>query len=102
MRPDREDQDTDARILADGAIAIAHGRPSNAVPRQWGRTAEKADAESTKGKPGLTDALAEQLRQRSEGAWNAATAKMRTAWVAGRDANRRVTAMKHEPERRCR
>jgi hypothetical protein len=49
----------------------------------------------------LSDALPEQRRW-SEAAWNGAIAKMRTEWIAGRDADRRSTVVKHEPDRRWR
>jgi hypothetical protein len=47
----------------------------------------------------LSDAL-EAQRNRAEDLWNAATAHMQRSWVPGRDADRRVTAATHEPERR--
>jgi hypothetical protein len=61
--------------------------------------ADNASRKLTKRMHGLSEALAAQ-RKRTEANWDAATAKMRAAWVPGRDADRRVTATKHEPERR--
>ena len=75
--------------------------PKERITAAWRRTAEQAEAERIQGKQALFDALAEQ-RKRSEAAWDAATAKMRVAWVPGRDADRRVAAKQHEPERRHR
>ena len=72
--------------------------PNKPVNPEWRRTAEEADA-VFKARQALVDAFAEQ-RKRSEAAWNAASARMRMAWVPGRDADRRVTTTKHQPERR--
>jgi hypothetical protein len=63
------------------------------------RTPEKKEEDRTKGMQILSDALDAQ-RNRAEDRWNAATSQMRTSWIPGRDAERRITAMKHEPERR--
>lgn len=88
------------RVLGAGVIAIVDREPGNAVaPDRSGRTKER-DTESVKGKHALSDAL-DAHRTRTEAAWNAATARMRSAWVPGRDADRRVRVTKHEPERRC-
>ena len=72
--------------------------PNKPVNPEWRRTAEEAEA-VFKARQALVDAFAEQ-RKRSEAAWNAATARMRMAWIPGRDADRRVTTTKHQPERR--
>ena len=58
--------------------------PNDPATPEWWRTAHKTHAERIKEKQSLADALAEQ-RQRSEDAWDTATAKMRLAWIAGRD-----------------
>jgi hypothetical protein len=71
--------------------------PDPALPR----TDEQEQTEQIKRKQELADVIAQQ-RQRREAAWQAATTKMRTAWTAGRDVDRRVLIRKHEPERRWR
>jgi hypothetical protein len=65
------------------------------------RTAGKTALDRSRGMQILSDALDAQ-RNRAEDLRNAATSEMRSSWVAGRDADRRVTATKHEPERRRR
>lgn len=62
---------------------------------------EKTDAERIKGMQILSDALDAQ-RKKTEDTWIAASAKMRSAWQADRNEDRRNTIKKHEPERRCR
>ena len=91
---------TQMRVLADGLIAIVDREPADAVAPDRCRRNEERDTEPIKGKQVLSDALDAQ-RKRTEAAWNAATARMRSAWVPGRDADRRVRFTKHEPERRC-
>jgi hypothetical protein len=73
---------------------------SQTVKRQTtGRgSTQKPGPDRSKGT--LSDVLAAQ-RQRTEDAWFAATTEMQNeAWLAGRDKDRRVSAQKHEPERR--
>jgi hypothetical protein len=62
-------------------------------------TPKKTKENRAQGRQILSDALDAQPN-RAEERWNAATSQMRTSWIAGRDAERRITATKHEPERR--
>jgi hypothetical protein len=64
------------------------------------KTADQT-AENLTAKQELADAVADQ-RNRLEARWRADTARMREAWAAGRDADRRVAPGKYEPERRGR
>jgi hypothetical protein len=62
---------------------------------------EKTDEERIKEMQVLAEAL-EAERTRSRAYWNAATAETGTAWVAGRDAERRMIPGTRNPERRRR
>ena len=61
---------------------------------------EKMRPDRIEGRQVLSEMLDAQ-RKRTEDAWLAVTAEMRNdVWTAGRDKDRRVSARKHEPERR--
>ena len=62
---------------------------------------DKADAERIREMQVLAEAL-DAERKRSRAYWNAATAETGTAWVAGRDADRRMIPGTRDPERRRR
>lgn len=82
------------QLLVDGLVAVVQRGPSNAVLSERRRT----EAERSRGMQMLSDALDAQ-RNRAEDLWNAAPLAI-ASWVQGRDADRRVMATTHEPERR--
>jgi hypothetical protein len=64
-----------------------------------GRMAGKTGAERIKELQDLSDAL-DAERKRSQAYWTAATERTGTAWMPGRDADRRMIGGSRDPERR--